>query len=100
MCVCVCENYYNYYFFVMLGVFLEGGGLFVFYSFLFVCFVLFYIFFFTFIYLYFKCADNVYCLTPHFTVLYDKETILIWKVAYRLKRCHPICIVALNSGSL
>jgi hypothetical protein len=52
--------------------------------FLFVCFS----FVFTFIYV--KCA-----------VRYDMETILIyWKVAYRLKRYHPISIVALNSGSL
>jgi len=45
--------------------------------------------------MYYECANNVYCLTPCFTILYDKETILIyWKVVL-LKQCHPISIVAL-----
>ena len=75
MCVCVhvCENYYNYYFFVM---FFFGGG-----CFCYLCFILFvclFVWFFFLTFIYVKCADNVYCLTPHYTVFYDKETILIY----------------------
>ena len=84
MCVCVCVYVYVYVCmsvkiitiitFLLCFFFWRGG------CFCYLCFILFCLFvsafFFTFIYV--KCADNVYCLTPHFTVLYDKETILIY----------------------